>query len=182
MKWRCALHWDRDEAGLVRQLLAETLIAIARRCGTGLVLAKVALLSLVKMHPANLPQIESVGIDWRVLTFALSLSLITVLLFGLAPAITGTRLNLVDALKQGGRSATVANKRPTDAQPTCGDGNGAVLDSANQCGTLGSKHDSAAASKIGNQTGSLAQRSFLPSGRSISGPGRDHTLLRSFRK
>jgi predicted permease len=106
MAVRTALGSGR--AGLVRQLLAETLILSLAGAATGMVLARIALLSLVKMHPANLPQIESIGIDWRVLTFALSLSLITVLLFGLAPAITGTRLNLVDALKQGGRSASVA--------------------------------------------------------------------------
>jgi putative ABC transport system permease protein len=57
------------------------------------------------MHPENLPQLGSVGIDWRVLTFTLLVSLVTSLLFGLAPAFMGTRLNLVDALKQGGRSA-----------------------------------------------------------------------------
>jgi predicted permease len=106
MAVRTALGSGRG--GLVRQLLAETLLLSLAGAAAGLVLAKVALLSLVRMHPTNLPQIESVGIDWRVLTFTLSLSLITVLLFGLAPAITGTRLNLVNALKQGGRFGTVA--------------------------------------------------------------------------
>jgi putative ABC transport system permease protein len=50
-------------------------------------------------------------IDWRVLGFTILVSLATSLLFGLAPALTGTRLNLVDALKQGGRSGTAG--RPT---------------------------------------------------------------------
>jgi predicted permease len=47
-----------------------------------------------------------VGIDWRVLAFTFVVSLVTSLLFGLTPAFVGSRLNLVDALKQGGRSAT----------------------------------------------------------------------------
>src|SRR6202050_4740853 len=58
------------------------------------------------MHPGDLPQLDSMGIDWRVLAFTLLISLATSLLFGVAPAFTGTRLNLVDALKQGGRKGS----------------------------------------------------------------------------
>jgi predicted permease len=90
--------------GLIRQLLAETLLLSLAGAAAGLLLAKAGLASVRMLHPANLPQLESLEIDWRVLTFTLSISLVTALLFGLAPAITGTRLNLVDALKQGGRS------------------------------------------------------------------------------
>ncbi|HXN18448.1 MAG TPA: ABC transporter permease [Candidatus Binatus sp.] len=92
--------------GLIRQLLAETLLLSLAGAAAGLLLAKAGLASVMMLHPANLPQLEALEIDWRVLTFTLSISLVTALLFGLAPAITGTRLNLVDALKQGGRSGT----------------------------------------------------------------------------
>jgi predicted permease len=92
--------------GLIRQLLAETLLLALAGAAAGLVLAKAALAAVMIIHPADLPQLASIGIDWRVLTFTLSVSLVTALLFGLAPAITGTRLNLVDALKHGGRSGT----------------------------------------------------------------------------
>ena len=92
--------------GLIRQLLAETLLLSLVGAATGLVFAKVGLASLTILHPSDLPQLQSIQIDWRVLAFTLSVSLLTALLFGLAPAITGTRVNLVDALKQGGRSGT----------------------------------------------------------------------------
>jgi putative ABC transport system permease protein len=92
--------------GLVRQLLAETLLLSLIGGAVGFACAEIGLSALVRMHPENLPQLGSLGIDWRVLTFTLLVSLVTSLLFGLAPAFMGTRLNLVDALKQGGRSGT----------------------------------------------------------------------------
>jgi predicted permease len=99
---RAALGAGRG--GLVRQLLAETLLLSLIGGAVGFGCAEIGLTALARMHPENLPQLSSVGIDWRVLTFTLLVSLVTSLLFGLAPAFMGTRLNLVDALKQGGRS------------------------------------------------------------------------------
>ncbi len=90
--------------GLVRQLLAETLLLSLMGGAVGFAGAEIGLKALARMHPENLSQLGSVGIDWRVLTFTLFVSLVTSLLFGLAPAFMGTRLDLVDALKQGGRS------------------------------------------------------------------------------
>ena len=92
--------------GLVRQLLAETLLLSLVGGTVGFACAEIGLRALARMHPENLPQLGSLGIDWRVLTFTLLVSLVTSLLFGLAPAFMGTQLNLVDALKQGGRSGT----------------------------------------------------------------------------
>jgi putative ABC transport system permease protein len=91
---------------LVRQLLAETLLLSLTGGAVGVGLAQIGLMSLTRMHPEDLPQLASVGIDRRVLAFTLLVSLLTSLLFGVAPAFMGTRLNLVDALKQGGRSGT----------------------------------------------------------------------------
>jgi putative ABC transport system permease protein len=101
---RAALGAGRG--GLVRQLLVETLFLSLIGGAVGFACADVGLRVLARVHPENLPQLGSVGIDWRVLTFSLLVSLFTSLLFGLAPAFMGTRLNLVDALKQGGRSGT----------------------------------------------------------------------------
>ncbi|HEU0368744.1 MAG TPA: ABC transporter permease [Candidatus Acidoferrum sp.] len=101
---RAALGAGRG--GLVRHLLAETLLLSLTGAVFGLALAKVALAALTRMHPPGLPQLDSLGLDWRVLAFTLVVSLVTSLLFGLTPALYGTRLNLVDSLKQGGRSGT----------------------------------------------------------------------------
>ena len=99
---RAALGAGRG--ALVRQLLAETLLLSLLGGAVGFACAEIGLRALARMYPENLPQLGSVGVDWRVLTFTLLVSLVTSLLFGLAPAFMGTRLNLVDALKQGGRS------------------------------------------------------------------------------
>ena len=101
---RAALGAGRG--GLIRQLLAETFLLSLIGAALGLVLAQFGLTTLSRMHPRNLPQLDSLGMDWHVLAFTLVISLITNVLFGLAPALTGTRLNLVDALKQGGRTGT----------------------------------------------------------------------------
>jgi predicted permease len=103
---RAALGAGRS--GLVRQLLAETLLLSLIGGGVGLAFARIGLALVTRTHPESLSQLSSVGIDWRVLAFTLLVSLATSLLFGVVPALTGTRLNLVDSLKQGGRSATSA--------------------------------------------------------------------------
>jgi putative ABC transport system permease protein len=103
---RAALGAGRG--GLVRQLLVETVVLSLVGGTLGLVLAHFGLASLTRIDTEELPQLTSVGIDWRVLAFTFLVSLVTSLLFGLAPAFMGTRLNLVDALKQGGRSGTAA--------------------------------------------------------------------------
>jgi putative ABC transport system permease protein len=101
---RAALGAGRK--GLVRQLLAETALLSVTGGVAGFALAQVGAASLTRIFPEEIPEIGSLGIDWRVLAFTFAASAITCLLFGLAPALTGTRLNLVDALKQGGRSGT----------------------------------------------------------------------------
>jgi len=106
---RAALGAGRG--ALIQQLLAETLLLSLIGGAVGLALAQIGLVSLAKMHPDNLSQLDSMGIDWRVLAFTVLVSLATSLLFGVGPALTGTHLNLVDGLKQGGRSG--ASGRPT---------------------------------------------------------------------
>jgi len=101
---RAALGAGRGS--LVRQLLAETLLLSLIGGAVGLALAQMGLAFVTRTHPESLSQLASMGIDWRVLAFTLLVSLATSLLFGVAPALTGTHLNLVDSLKQGGRSAT----------------------------------------------------------------------------
>jgi len=103
---RAALGAGRG--ALIRQLLAETLLLSLIGGAVGLALAQIGIASLTRVRPANMSQLASIGMDWRVLGFTLLISLATSMLFGVAPALTGTRLNLVDALKQGGRSGTAS--------------------------------------------------------------------------
>jgi putative ABC transport system permease protein len=94
--------------GLLRQLLAETLLLSLIGGSFGLGLAQAGLTALATMHPAGLPQLDAIAVDWRVLAFTVTVSIATSLLFGLAPALTATRVNLVDVLKQGGRGTAGA--------------------------------------------------------------------------
>jgi putative ABC transport system permease protein len=92
--------------GLIRLLLAETLVLSLAGGVAGLLLARAGVASLARIHPEDLPQLAAIPLDARVLAFTFAISLLTSLLFGLAPALTDTRLNLAEALKQGGRGGT----------------------------------------------------------------------------
>ena len=91
---------------LVRQALTENaLLAILGGCA-GIVLAKWATWMLAAVKPAPLERVGQISLDSSVLLFGLGLSLVTGLVFGLAPAWSGSRADAADALKQEGRSAT----------------------------------------------------------------------------
>src|SRR6185437_15105312 len=101
---RAALGASRKR--LVRQLLAETLLLASLGGCAGLVLAELGIAGLTWMRPADLPQLSSIAMDWRVLVFTVLMSLITSVFFGLGPALKASRLNLAESLKLGGRSGT----------------------------------------------------------------------------
>jgi len=84
--------------GLVRQLLIETLLLSAAGAAVGVAFAQLGLAALARSHPANLAQFDGIALDWRILAFTACISVLTSLLFGLAPALTATGLNLVDVL------------------------------------------------------------------------------------
>ncbi|HEY6929985.1 MAG TPA: ABC transporter permease [Thermoanaerobaculia bacterium] len=106
---------------LLRQLLLETLVLSAAGGVAGLGLALAAMAFLARIRTAQnlpytaasnaLPQFWSAGLDLRVLAFALGVSAFTAVLFGLAPAVTSTRVPVVETLKEGGRSGGVGAGR-----------------------------------------------------------------------
>jgi putative ABC transport system permease protein len=104
---RAALGAGRGR--LVRQLLAETLLLSLADGAVGLVLAQIGVTTLARIRPVNLPQLAAVGVDWRVLIFTLAASLATSLIFGLGPALTAARVNLVKTLKLGSRSGSAGS-------------------------------------------------------------------------
>ena len=57
------------------------------------------------INPGNIPRLEAIALDGTVLAFTFGLSVLTSLLFGLAPAVGAARVDLSTALKAGGRNA-----------------------------------------------------------------------------
>ncbi len=90
---------------LVRQLLTEGLVLASGAALLGVLLALGLVALLVRLAPADIPRLDAVAIDGRVLLFTLGASLLTVLLFALVPALQTSRVDLHDALKSGARLA-----------------------------------------------------------------------------
>jgi putative ABC transport system permease protein len=96
---------------LIRQLLTESLLLALAGGGLGILLALWSNNYLIKLGPKELSSSGPVGMDGRVLVFTLLVSLLTAALFGLAPAWQASKLNLNEALKEGGRGASAGRGR-----------------------------------------------------------------------
>ena len=90
---------------LVRQLLTESAVLGVAAGAGGIWLAHLGVLALAALAPVDLPRLEEIRIDTRVLGFAATVALAASVLFGLAPALHVTRVQLVDGLRQSGRVA-----------------------------------------------------------------------------
>jgi putative ABC transport system permease protein len=94
---------------LMRQLLTESLLLALLAAGAGLLLAWGGLRVLLAVGPADIPRLDQVGINGRMLLFTLAAALGTVALFGLAPALRTSGADLTSALKEGGKSSAGAH-------------------------------------------------------------------------
>src|SRR5215813_9710628 len=91
---------------LIRQLITESLLLSIFGGAIGLLLALFGVYLLVTFGPANLPRAKEIAVDGSVLGFTLAVSLLTGVIFGLAPALQASRPDLNETLKDSGRSAT----------------------------------------------------------------------------
>jgi putative ABC transport system permease protein len=89
---------------ITRQLLTESLLLALLGSVFGLGIAWIGIKALVAISPRDLVSLQTVGLNVPVLLWTLGLSLLTGLIFGLAPALHISRLNLNDSLKEGGKS------------------------------------------------------------------------------
>jgi predicted permease len=103
---RAALGAGRGR--VVRQLLTENCVLAGMAGLAGLLLASMFVQGVVALAPADLPRIDDVRVEPTVVLFALGLSLVSTVIFGLVPALHASRLDLSDGLKQGGSKATAS--------------------------------------------------------------------------
>ena len=96
---------------LVRQLLTESLVLAALGGAFGLLLAQWGVDALPALEPGNLPRLNEIRIDRGVFAFTALASLLSGVLFGLAPALQISRTRLNESLKESGRTVTEARGR-----------------------------------------------------------------------
>ncbi len=101
---------------LMVQLLTENLMLSLVGCGFGLALAFGGIRLFAVIVPQDFPDLlRHNPIDVRVLAFALAVSIVSSLLFGLVPALQASRVDLVDVLKEGGRGGIGTHRRGRSA-------------------------------------------------------------------
>jgi putative ABC transport system permease protein len=93
---------------ILRQLLTESLVHGLLGGAIGLFLAYGGVRLLVEVLPADVPRLDEVRVDWRVLAFTFGTSVVTALGFGAVPAWRGARSHLSGSLKAGDRSGTAS--------------------------------------------------------------------------
>src|SRR6266478_6392159 len=106
---RVALGASRGR--LVRQCLTESAVLGLSGGVLGVLVAAVGFRPFVQFWPGTLPRADEIQLDWRVLLFALTASLVSGLLFGLAPALRAPVGEVEQALRAGGRTLAGSSRR-----------------------------------------------------------------------
>jgi putative ABC transport system permease protein len=101
---RTALGASRGR--VIRQLLTESVMLSLVGGALGLLLSLWLTKLLIAVSPADTPRFDEIRPDARVFAFTLGLTILTGLIFGLAPALQASRLDLNAGLKEGGRSGS----------------------------------------------------------------------------
>jgi putative ABC transport system permease protein len=95
---------------IARQTLTESLLLALIGGVVGSLIAVWALDLIVKFGPENVPRLSEVRLDPRALGFTLLVTLLTGVLFGLAPALQGARVSLTEALNESGRASDAGGR------------------------------------------------------------------------
>jgi predicted permease len=89
---------------IARQLLTESILLAVIGGAAGLLIAQWSLFVVRVINPGNIPRLEDIQINGEVLAFTFGISIVTGILFGVAPAWRAMRVDLNTSLKAGGRS------------------------------------------------------------------------------
>ena len=96
---------------IVRQLLAESLLLATAGAALGLALAAAGLRALIAFSPPNVPRLDAIGMDGRVVAFTAAIAVLTSLVFGLVPALQASGTTTQEMLNEGGRGASAGVRR-----------------------------------------------------------------------
>ncbi|MBV9009704.1 MAG: ABC transporter permease [Verrucomicrobia bacterium] len=106
---------------IIRQLLVESIVLSGMGGLLGLLLALWSTDALVTLIPENIPRITEIRLDALVLVFSFAISMLTGILFGLAPAMQASRLDLRSSLNESGRSIVSGARHRLRSALVCGE-------------------------------------------------------------